>query len=1209
MGRAGQSDDASRDASGDGSDGCDGSDSVAVTHDKPSEQVAAPSAVRRWVSGEHDTFDYSRHGVQPTATIQLRRAAVTSSSGRGSSSTTTVAALSFFQRRTDGVFMHTRSEATTIEARAGDGSRDHDSGSLDSPTRVGSTEQLCSFIKANDFGQDTVLQGPFGPTPVVYADSTASGRSLHCIEQYIQEQVLPTYSNTHSSASRCGLETTFFVREARDLIRDAVNASSEKDVVLFAGTGCTGAVAKAAAILGLERKPAPPTNVRLACQFPGCTSTFIDEGSFKLHAREHTDGQQASCAPVAVPDTESPPGDQAPPSTVVFIGPMEHHSNILTWRESNAKVVEIKPDDDLTLSLADLRSQLIAHKDFKLKIGSFSAGSNVTGILEKVDAVTEVLHKHGALAFWDYAAVGPHMAVDMNPTPANHVDHFLLEKDAVFLSPHKFAGGPGTPGVLVIKKRLVHDAVPSIPGGGTVFYVTKDTHRYLENIEEREEGGTPDIVGMIRAGLVFQLKSAVSDTAIVARERAHMKAVLSTWERNPAMCILGCSDAETPRIPIISFMVRYPGTGRFLHWNYVTVLLNDLFGIQCRGGCACAGPYGHRLLGICDEAALLFERELLDKHEMLRPGFVRVSLGYYEDDEFVAFVRDAVDFVASHGWKLLPAYTFDPEMGEWKHKAWRGRAPFRRWLHNVSYAHGSMSWPHGMGGVGRGDEDDGATGGAGDAENDRRCSRALAPAKLLERAHAAVKEVVEQHATKRSSRNVLDQSAILSPVAHERHLRWFAMPSEAAARLVSSGTSDSSEQPAVVAASQEEPPAGTINLVPEFVSASSTTGDGQLPECITGTCPLISSSSLAASVAAEPAPVVEVPTKRLFPSVPRSLLKPVGQAIADFKLIRPGDRVLLGLSGGKDSMSLLHILIALKKKAPISFDLACVTMDPQFPGFNPAPLIPYLKKLGIPYFFESQALLETAQQCNPSSICGWCSRMKRGILYSCARREGYNVLALAQHLDDLAESFVMSAFHNGKLRTMAAQYTNDAGDVRVIRPLVYCRERLTREFAASAGLPIIPENCPACFEGPRERYRVKTLLAQQEHLYPGLMGNLLRAMRPLMEGEIVSTVKKGAGRPSTAAAATKRREAEQGKTATEEASISGPARSGGKGNQGGQQPPKVGDGGAAAAEAEAAAVAVPNANDKPATALLTTALLCLGSAAVAAAVTARAMRT
>ncbi len=223
-------------------------------------------------------------------------------------------------------------------------------------------------------------------------------------------------------------------------------------------------------------------------------------------------------------------------------------------------------------------------------------------------------------------------------------------------------------------------------------------------------------------------------------------------------------------------------------------------------------------------------------------------------------------------------------------------------------------------------------------------------------------------------------------------------------------------------------------------------------------------------------------------------------------MIRAGDRVLLGLSGGKDSLSLLHVLIHLKARAPIRFELAACTVDPQSPDYDPAPLKPYLAALGVPYFYESQPIVAQAgEHMQGDSFCAYCSRMRRGILYRVARERGYNVLALAQHLDDLAETFLMSAFFGGKLRTMRAHYLNDAGDVRVIRPFVYVRERQTRDFATRAQLPVIQENCPACFTVPQQRMRMKRLLAELEREHPRLFANLLSAMRPLM-GQAVSAL-------------------------------------------------------------------------------------------------------
>jgi len=232
---------------------------------------------------------------------------------------------------------------------------------------------------------------------------------------------------------------------------------------------------------------------------------------------------------------------------------------------------------------------------------------------------------------------------------------------------------------------------------------------------------------------------------------------------------------------------------------------------------------------------------------------------------------------------------------------------------------------------------------------------------------------------------------------------------------------------------------------------------------------------------------------------PKNLLRPVGRAIADFSMIQANDRVLLGLSGGKDSLSLLKILLHLQRHAPIHFDLGVITVDPMTDSFDPSPLKKYIKSLDLPYFYESQPIMDLGKKhMDNSSYCSWCARMKRGIMYSTARRENYNVLALAQHLDDFAESFLMSAFHGGQLRTMKANYTVKEGDLRVIRPLVYARERQCRSFAADAKLPVIPENCPACFDMPTQRQHMKELLAKEEEGNSRIFGSLLTAMSPLI---------------------------------------------------------------------------------------------------------------
>jgi selenocysteine lyase/cysteine desulfurase len=264
----------------------------------------------------------------------------------------------------------------------------------------------------------------------------------------------------------------------------------------------------------------------------------------------------------------------------VFISQQEHHSNDLIWRESkNVDLVVIPPDADTgSLSLTRLEEELRKYQDRALKLGSFTAASNVTGIRCDTKEVTRLLHQYGAYAAWDFAAAGPHIDIDMLGD----------DLDAVYLSPHKYVGGPGTPGILTARRSLFRNRVPSVPGGGTVLYVQPHGQRYLDNIEHREEGGTPAIVESIRAGLVLQLHHQAGPDWIEKQESEFLDRATSVWKKNPNLVILGSLEAK--RVPIVSFLVKSPiASRRFVHHNFIVALLNDLFGIQTRGGCSCAG--------------------------------------------------------------------------------------------------------------------------------------------------------------------------------------------------------------------------------------------------------------------------------------------------------------------------------------------------------------------------------------------------------------------------------------------------------------------------------------------------------------------------------------------------------------------------------------------------------------------------------------------
>ncbi|KAF4403725.1 hypothetical protein G4B88_002578 [Cannabis sativa] len=509
-------------------------------------------------------------------------------------------------------------------------------------------EVRLAWIRSQIIGGNYEVEydSPFGKRTIVYADHTASGRSLLYIENFIINNVLPFYGNTHTCDSHVGLRTTKMVHEAGNYVKKCLGGG-EEDALLFCGSGTTAAIKRLQEVMGLT------------------VPSILRERVMKSLTNEE--------------------------KWVVFVGPFEHHSNLLSWRQSLAEVVEIGLDQNGLLDMEALRLELESYKYANRPIlGSFSACSNVTGIYSDTRAIAQLLHKYGGFACFDFAASGPYVEIEMR---SGEMEGY----DAVFVSPHKFVGGPGTPGILLMSKALyqLRTSPPSTCGGGTVAYVngfSEEATIYNEDIEERENAGTPQIIQTIRAALAFWVKEYIGYEVIERYEHMYAEKALKRLLSNKNIQVLG--NTSVKRQAILSFLVysttnsystnlkngrqsdsREEGLymwgetgnnrGKPLHGAFVAALLNDLFGIQARGGCACAGPYGHSLLKIDEAKAHAYRSAIKEGYAGVKPGWTRISFPYFMSNEEFEFILAALEFVATYGQRFLTLYNFDLRTGSW----------------------------------------------------------------------------------------------------------------------------------------------------------------------------------------------------------------------------------------------------------------------------------------------------------------------------------------------------------------------------------------------------------------------------------------------------------------------------------------------------------------------------------------------------------------
>ncbi len=476
-----------------------------------------------------------------------------------------------------------------------------------------SLEKYFESFRNNIIGIDSFFKSPYGLQKIVYADWIASGRLYQPIEDKISNLFGPLVGNTHSESSETGKTMTNAYKLAHTIIKQHVNADDD-DVIITTGFGMTSALAKFQRILGIR----VPEKLLSSCHLP---------------------------------DEEKP---------VVFITHMEHHSNQTPWLESIADVVILEPDENLMVKTDSLEKEIVKYKNRKLKIGSFSACSNVTGIETPVYELAKIMHAHGGYCFVDFAASAPYATIDMHPEDPSK------KLDAIYFSPHKFLGGPGSSGVLIFCKSLYKNRIPDHPGGGTVTWTNPwGEHAYFDDIEIREDGGTPGFIQAIKTSLSIKLKEKMKVENIRKRESELNSIAFEQLKKIPRLNIL--AEYMTERLGVFSFYI----TG--IHHNLIVKLLNDRYGIQMRGGCSCAGTYGHFLFGV-DRGKSREITEKIDSGDLsLKPGWVRMSIHPTTSNAELEYIFEALQSIVQNIEKWEKDYIFSPSTAEFNHK--RGESP------------------------------------------------------------------------------------------------------------------------------------------------------------------------------------------------------------------------------------------------------------------------------------------------------------------------------------------------------------------------------------------------------------------------------------------------------------------------------------------------------------------------------------------------------